>query len=86
MKTTVWEFCLMTIEGFEYKNLSSKYVVSTRSNGKGNIVMQSMRVLHLLFKSGYHNAERKIKRQKKETSTANSSNNSEDDIICEDIG
>ena len=65
------EIGIMTMEGYEYKNFTSKYFVSNRSNGKGNIVMQSMRVLHLLFRSGYHNAERKIKRQKKETSNEN---------------
>ena len=75
----------MTMEGFEYNNFSSKYVVSTRSNGKGNIVMQSMRVLHLLFRSGYHNVECKKKRPKKETSNENQNNtNSEDDIIYGD--
>ena len=62
---------VMTMEGFEYKNFSSKYAVSTRSNGKGNIVMQSMRVLHLLFKSGYHNVDKEIKCRKKNGTQTN---------------
>ena len=33
---------IMTMEGFKYKNFSSKYDVPTRSNGKGNIAMKSM--------------------------------------------
>ena len=76
---------VMTMDGFEYKNFSSKYVVSTRSNGKGNIVMQSMRVLHLLFKSGYHNVDKEIKRRKKnETETNDQVGTDEPDITCGD--
>ena len=68
---------VMTMEGFEYKNFTSKYVISTRTNGKGNIVLQSMRVLHLLFQTGYHNVEREIKRRKKEVSSVNQISGSE---------
>ena len=55
---------LMTLEGFEYKNFTSKHVVSTRTNGKGNVCMQSLRVLQLFFKTGYHNVLREIKVRK----------------------
>ena len=34
-----------TLEGFEYKNYTSKWVVQTRTNGKDNITMQSLKTL-----------------------------------------
>ena len=59
----------MTMEGFQYKIFTSKYVISTRTNDKGNIVLQSMRILHFLFWTCHHNVEREIKHRKKEVSS-----------------
>ena len=40
---------VMTMEGFEHKNFTSKHAVQCRTNGKGNISKQSLRVLHLFL-------------------------------------
>lgn len=55
----------MTMEGFEHKNFTSKHAVQTRTNGRGNVLKQSMRVLHLFFKSGYHNVIRELEQRVK---------------------
>ena len=43
------------MEGFEYKNYTSKQVLNNRTNGKihTNIVLQSMQVLQLLYDCTY---------------------------------
>ena len=56
---------VMTMEGFEHKNFTSKHAVQCRTNGKGNILKQSLRVLHLFFKSGYHNVMKELQRRAK---------------------
>ena len=55
----------MTMEGFEHKNFTSKHAVQTRTNGRGNVLKQSMRVLHLFFKSGYHNVIQELEQRVK---------------------
>ena len=40
---------VFTMEGFEYKNQTSKRMVKTRTNGKGNITKQSMKAMHMFF-------------------------------------
>ena len=54
------------MEGFEYKNYTSKQVLNNRTNGKlrTNIVMQSLRILQLLFKCSYFNPEAEVKRRR----------------------
>ena len=56
---------VMTMEGFEHKNFTSKHAVQCRTNGKGNILKQSLCVLHLFFKSGYHNVMKELQRRAK---------------------
>ena len=55
-----------TMEGFEYKNYTSKQVIRTRTNGKVNITMQSLKTLLLIFKNGYHNIEEEIGKRKEQ--------------------
>ena len=40
---------IFTMEGFEYKNYTSKQVMRSRTNGRGIQCMQSLRVMQLLF-------------------------------------
>ena len=60
---------IFSMEGFEYKNYTSKQVLNNRTNGKvrTNICLQSMRVLQLLFDCEYHDLEVEVKRRKKES-------------------
>ena len=57
---------IFSMEGFEYKNYTSKQVLNNRTNGKlrTNIVMQSLRILQLLFKCSYFNPEAEVKRRR----------------------
>ena len=54
------------MEGFEYKNYTSKQVLNNRTNGKirSNIVLQSMRVLQLSFNCSYFDPVAEMKRRK----------------------
>ena len=56
---------IFSMEGFEYKNYTSKQVLNNRTNGKvsTNIVLQSMRVLQLLFGCAYVDPDAEIKRR-----------------------
>ena len=54
---------VMTMEGFEHKNFTSKHAIQRRTNGKGNVTKQSMKILHLFFKSGYHNVMRELQKR-----------------------
>ena len=40
---------VFTMEGFEYKNYSSKHAIREHSNRKGNVCMQSLKYLTLQF-------------------------------------
>ena len=53
------------MEGFEYKNYTSKQVLNNRTNGKihTNIVLQSMRVLQLLYGCAYFDPVAEKKRR-----------------------
>ena len=55
-----------SMEGFEYKNYTSKQVLNNRTNGKlnSNICIQSMRILQLLYHYGYHDPVAEVKRRK----------------------
>jgi hypothetical protein len=57
---------IFTMEGFEYKNYTSKQVLNSRTNGwhQKNITKQSLRVLQLTYKCGYHNTQHEIKRRR----------------------
>ena len=57
---------IFSMEGFEYKNYTSKQVLNNRTNGKikSNIVLQSMRILQLLFKCAYFDPHAEMKRRK----------------------
>ena len=57
---------IFSMEGFEYKNYTSKQVLNNRTNGKirSNIVLQSMRVLQLLFNCSYFDPVAEMKRRK----------------------
>ena len=65
------EIAVMTMEGFEHKNFTSKHAVQKRTNGKGNIAMQSMKILHLFFKCGYHNIEQELEKRIKSENKKN---------------
>ena len=54
------------MEGFEYKNYTSKQVLNNKTNGKikSNIVLQSMRILQLLFNCAYFDPHAEMKRRK----------------------
>ena len=56
---------IFSMEGFKYKNYTSKQVLNNRTNGKvsTNIVLQSMRVLQLLFGCAYVDPDAEIKRR-----------------------
>ena len=56
---------VMTIEGFEHKNFTSKHALYNWSYGKGNVTLQNMKVMHLFFQSSYHNVLREIKKRVK---------------------
>ena len=54
------------MEGFKYKNYTSKQVLNNCTNGKlkTNIIMQSLHVLQLLFDCSHINPEAELKRQR----------------------
>ena len=54
---------IFSMEGFEYKNYTSKQALNNCTNGnlKTNIVMQSLRVLQLIFNCSYFNPEAELK-------------------------
>ena len=54
---------VFTMEGFEFKNQSSKRVVRMRTNGQGNITKQSMKGLHMLFLGMHHNVQGEFKKR-----------------------
>ena len=51
---------VMEMEGFGHKN-----TVHSITNGKGNVALQSLKVMHLFFQNGYHNVIREVKQQVK---------------------
>ena len=53
---------VFTMEGFEFKNQTSKRVVRLRTNGKGNIPKQSMKAMHMLFLGMHHNVQDELKK------------------------
>ena len=57
---------IFSMEGFEDKNYTSKQVLNNCTNGKlkTNIVIQSLRVLQLLFNCSYFNPEAELKRRR----------------------
>ena len=57
---------IFSMEGFEYKNYTSKQVLNNRMNGKirSNIVLQSMRVFQLLFNCPYFDPVAEMKQRK----------------------
>ena len=57
---------VFTMEGFEYKNQTSKRMVKTRTNGKGNITKQSMKAMHLLFSGMHHNVNKELRKRNRE--------------------
>ena len=57
---------VMTMEGFKHKNFTSKHAIEHRTNGRGNVCKQSLKILHLFFKSGYHNVIRELKKRANE--------------------
>ena len=54
---------VFTMEGFEYKNQTSKRMVKTRTNGKGNITKQSMKAMHMLFSGMNHNVKKELQKR-----------------------
>ena len=56
---------VFSMESFEYKNYTSKNVVLNRTNRKGNICQQSLRVLQLYYKVSYHNISNEMQTRNK---------------------
>ena len=72
---------IFSMEAFEYKNFTSKRVVLHRTNRKGNICMQSLRILQLYFKVSYHNVEEESKeRERKKAKIQNNQNNNDESL------
>ena len=69
---------VMTMEGFEHTFFTSKHAIQRRTNGKGNVTKQSMKILHLFFKSGYHNVMRELKKRVQEENNKNESERTSD--------
>ena len=55
---------IFTMEGFEYKNYSSKHAIREHSNRRGNVCMQSLKYLTLQFINRKHNVQEEIKKRK----------------------
>ena len=77
---------IFTMEGFEYKNFSSKQVVNNRTNGRAqlNITAQSLRVLQLQFDCDVHDVEKEKKRRSQRTKSEKK-RKAVDTAIFEDI-
>ena len=52
---------IFTMEGFEYKNYTSKHVVNNQTNGRKHIYKQRITVLQLLHKFSLHNTQKELK-------------------------
>ena len=55
---------VFTMEGFEYKNYSSKHAIREHSNRKGNVCLQSLKYLTLQFINRKHEVTKEIKKRK----------------------
>lgn len=55
---------IFTMEGFEYKNYTSKQVMRTRTNGRGVQCTQSLKTLQMLFAHSHHDVEAELIKRK----------------------
>ena len=55
---------IFSMEGFEYKNYTSNFVMRNRNNGQGVQVKQSLKVLQLLYKNSTFDVEQEKKKHK----------------------
>ena len=55
------DVAVFTMEGFEKKNQTSKRMVKTRTNGKGNMPKQSMKAMNMLFSDMNPNIKKSYK-------------------------
>ena len=51
---------VFTMEGFEYKNYSSKQAIREHSNRRGNVCHQSLKFLTLQFILKHHEVQKEI--------------------------
>ena len=56
---------IFNMEPFEYKNFTSKRVVLHRTNRRGNICKQSLRLLQIYYRTSFHDVEAELKERKK---------------------
>ena len=54
---------IFSMEGFEYKNYTSKHVIRNRNNGRGVQVKQSLKILQLLFIHTLHDVTKELKKR-----------------------
>ena len=57
---------IFTMEGFEYKNYTSKQVMRSRTNGRGVQCMQSLRVMQLLYITSLFCVQHELKKQERD--------------------
>lgn len=55
---------IFSMEGFEYKNYTSKHIIRNRNNGRGVQVKQSLKILQLLFIHTLHDVTKELKKRK----------------------
>ena len=55
---------VFTMEGFEYKNYSSKHAIRGHSNRKGNVCVQSLKYLTLQFINRKYEVLKELKKRK----------------------
>ena len=68
---------IFSMEAFKYKNFTSKRIVLHRTNRRGNICKQSLRVLQLYFKVSTHNVEAEMKERERKRAKINGNRASE---------
>ena len=58
---------IFSMEGFEYKNHTSKHILDNRTNGKlkTNVFLQSICVMNLFYHYGYHEPSVEVKQRGK---------------------
>ena len=53
---------VFSMEGFEYKNYTSKHVMQSRNNGRGIQAKQSLRILQLIYVHGLFDVKKELKK------------------------
>ena len=77
---------VLTMEGFEYKNYSSKQAVNNRTNGQKdtNITVQSLRVPKLQFDCNYFDVKQEKNRRNRQTERHKQNREAEYSAIFDD--